>query len=123
MFDSLSYDTRIDHVVCKISHGALIIVKGSKMNRLYILDGSILIGHASVASVTSHNNSELWHLRLGHINERGLVKLSKQSLLGKNKFDKLEFCEHCILGKQHSVRFGSGMHYSSRPFEYVHSDH
>jgi len=43
-------------------------------------------------------------------------------LLGKDKLGKLEFCEHCILGKQHRVKFNSGMHHSSRPFEYVHSD-
>ena len=36
--------------------------------------------------------------------------------------DKVEFCDHCILGKQHKVKFGSGMHNSSKPFEYVHSD-
>ena len=28
MFDSLGYCTRIEHGVCKISHGALITVKG-----------------------------------------------------------------------------------------------
>jgi len=83
------------------------------MNGLYILDGSIVIGNASVASVVPHNNSELWHLRLGHVSERGLVELAKQGLLGKDKLDKLEFCEHCIRGKQHRVKFGSGMHHSS----------
>lgn len=51
MFDSLGYCTRIEHGVCKIEHDALITVKGSKMNGLYILDGSIVIGNASVASV------------------------------------------------------------------------
>jgi len=89
MFYSLGYCTRIEHGVCKISHGALITVKGSKMNGLYILDGSIVIGNASVASVVPHNNSELWHLRLGHVSERGLVELAKQGLLGKDKLDKL----------------------------------
>ena len=59
-------------------------------------------------------------MRLGHVSERGLVELAKQGLLGKEKLDKLEFCEHCILGKQHRVKFGSDMHSSSRPFEYVH---
>ena len=77
MFDSLGYCTRIEHGVCKISHGALITVKGYRMNGLYILDGSIVIGNASVANVASHNNSELWHLRLGHVSERGLVELAK----------------------------------------------
>jgi len=115
MFDSLGYCTRIEHDVCKLLC-ALIIVKGSKMNGLYILDGSIVIGHAFVASVASHNKSELWHLRLGHVNERGLVDLSKQGLLGNDKLDKLEFCDHCIQCKQHRVKFGSSMHYSSGPF-------
>ena len=97
-------------------------IESLEMNGLYILDGSIVIGNASVASVVPHNNSELWRLRLGHVSERGLVEQAKQGLLGKDKLDKLEFCEHCILGKQHRVKFGSGIHHSSRPFEYVHSD-
>jgi len=122
MFDSLGYCTRIEHGVCKKFHGALITVKESKMNGLYILDGFIVIGHSSVASVEPHNNSELWHLGLGHVSERGLVEQAKQGLIGKDKLDKVEFCEHCILGKQHKVKFGSGMNHSSRPFEYVHSD-
>jgi len=122
MFDSLGYCTRIEHEVCKISHGALITVKRSKMNGLYILDGYIVIGNASVASLVPHNNSALWHLRLGHVSEIGLVEVAKQGLLGKDKLDKLEFCEHRILGKQDRVKFGSGMHHFSRPFKYVHSD-
>jgi len=77
------------------------------MNDLYILDGSIVIGDASLAIIASHNNSELWHLRIGHVNERGLVELTKQGLLGKDKLDKLKFCDHCILGKQYRVKFGS----------------
>jgi len=120
MFDSLGYCIIIEHGVCKISHGALITVKRYKMIGLYILDDSMVIGNASMTSVTPHNNSELWHLRLGHVSERGLVELAKQVLLGKDKLDKLEFCEHCILDKQHRVKFCSGMHHSSRPFEYVH---
>ncbi|KEH40324.1 hypothetical protein MTR_1g027280 [Medicago truncatula] len=64
MFDSLDYCIRIEYGVYEISHGALITLKGSKMNGLYILDGSIVIGNVSAASVVPHNNSELWHLRL-----------------------------------------------------------
>jgi len=59
---------------------------------------------------------------IGHVSERGLVELAKQGLLGKDKLDKLEFCEHCILGKQHRVKFGNGMHHSSRPFKDVNLD-
>lgn len=35
--------------------------------------------------------------------------------------NKIESCDHCILGKQHSVEFESGVHKSSIPFEYAHS--
>ena len=48
IFDGLGYCTRIEHVVYKILHDALITFKGPKINSLYILDGSAIIGHAFV---------------------------------------------------------------------------
>ena len=120
MFDVLGYFTKIKHGMLKISSGSLILVKGTKMNGLYILDCSIVIALASMASQTPHDKIKLWHLRLGHVNERGLVELEKQNLLNGNKLDKLEYCDHCILSKSHRVKFGTSMHVSSRPFEYVH---
>ncbi|PNX68564.1 putative gag-pol polyprotein, partial [Trifolium pratense] len=58
----------------------------------------------------------------GHVSERGLVELAKQGLLGKEKLNKLDFCDNCTLGKQHKVKFGVRVHKSTRPFEYVRSD-
>ncbi|WJX64387.1 hypothetical protein P8452_49170 [Trifolium repens] len=116
------YSTRIERGVMRISHGALVIAKGSKMNGLYILEGSTVISNACVTSVENADITKLWHLRLGHVSERGLVELAKQGLLGKEKLNKLDFCDNCTLGKQHKVKFGVGVHKSSRPFEYVHSD-
>ena len=124
MFDDLGYSTRILNGVLKISNGSLIIAKGNKnkSNGLFILEGSTIVGHASVASNTLIDKTKLWHLRLGHVSERGLHELEKQNLLGGDKLDKLEFCDHCVLGKSHRISFGTGIHVSSRPFEYVHSD-
>jgi len=122
MFDGLGYCTRIERGMMRISHGALVIAKGSKIHGLYILEGSIVIDHASVASVDTLDIIKLWHLRLGHVSERGLVELAKQGLLGNEILNKLDFCDNCTLGKQHKVKFGVGVHKSSRPFEYVHSD-
>ncbi|WJX42094.1 hypothetical protein P8452_29365 [Trifolium repens] len=116
------YCTRIERGVMRISHGALVIAKGSKINGLYILDGSTVISNALAVSVETEDITKLWHLRLGHVSERGLVELAKQGLLGKEKLNKLDFCDNCTLGKQHKVKFGVGVHKSSRPFEYVHSD-
>ena len=39
-----------------------------------------------------------------------------------DKLHKLEFCDQCVLGKSHRVKFGTGMHTSTRPFEYAHAD-
>ncbi|CAJ2637310.1 unnamed protein product [Trifolium pratense] len=122
MFDNLGYCTRIERGVMRISNGALVIAKGSKMNGLYILEGSTVISNALVTSVENADITKLWHLRLGHVSERGLVELAKQGLLGKEKLNKLDFCDNCTLGKQHKVKFGVGVHKSTRPFEYVHSD-
>ena len=124
MFDDLGYSTRILNGVLKISNGSLVIAKGNKnkSNGLFILEGSTIVGHASVASNTLIDKTKLWHLRLGHVSERGLHELEKQNLLGGDKLDKLEFCDHCVLGKSHRITFGTGIHVSSRLFEYVHSD-
>nr|KYP49222.1 hypothetical protein KK1_029061 [Cajanus cajan] len=104
----------------KISNGALIVSKGTKSNGMYILDGYIVTAQASIMSQTLYDKTKLWHLRLGHVSEKGLVKLGKQNLLNGDILDKLDFCDHCILGKSLKVKFETSMYVSSRPFEYVH---
>jgi hypothetical protein len=59
MFDGLGYCTRIERGVMRISHGALVIAKGSKINGLYILDGSTVISNALVASVETADITKL----------------------------------------------------------------
>ena len=97
------------------------VAKGRRRNGLYILEGSTVIGHVSVASGTE-NTARLWHLRMGHISEKGLEELEKQNLLLGDKLQKLDFCDHCVLGKSHRIPFGKGKHSTERPFEYVHAD-
>lgn len=99
MFDDLYYCSRIECGALKIAHGALIVANGSEMCGLYILDGSIIISHASVASQHLLDKSKLWHFTLEYAAERGLVELSKYGLIGSEKLNKLEFCDNCILGK------------------------
>ncbi|XP_027355307.1 uncharacterized protein LOC113865129 [Abrus precatorius] len=124
MFDDLGYSTKTQHGVLKISKGSLVIVKGNKdkNNCLFILDYFVVTAHVSLASNTLFDKTKLWHLRLGHVSENDLVELEKQNLLNGDKLDKLDFCDHCVLEKSQMVRFGTGTHVSTRPFEYVHSD-
>lgn len=64
----------------------------------------------------------MWHHRLAHISERGLEELHKQGLIGTGSFEKLEFCEHCLFGKQKKVKFSHGSHTTKAIVDYVHSD-
>lgn len=57
--------------VCK---GSNVVLKGVKRGTLYLLQGSTLSGLAAVASSEVHedNMTKLWHMRLGHMSERGM---------------------------------------------------
>ncbi|WVZ05356.1 hypothetical protein V8G54_018702 [Vigna mungo] len=120
-FDLGGYTTKVEDGVMRVCSGDSVVAKGRRRNDLYILEGSTVIGHVSVASGTE-NTARLWHLRMGHISEKGLEELEKQDLLLGDKLQKLDFCDHCVLGKSHRIPFGRGKHSTERPFEYVHAD-
>jgi hypothetical protein len=90
--------------------------------KLYILRGSTLSG--IVAAVTSNEPSKtnLWHARLGHMSKHGMAELIKRDLLVGCNMSKLEFCEHCIIGKHKRVKFNTSVHTTKGILEYVHAD-
>ena len=61
-------------------------------------------------------------MRLGHMSENVMEKVSKKGLLDGHKTSKLQFCEHCVFGKQKRVRFSLGNHKSKGPLDYLHSN-
>ena len=64
----------------------------------------------------------MWHMRLGHISERGLQELSKKKLLGGDKLEPLGFCEQCAYGKAKRIKFETGIHQTKEIMDYIHSD-
>ncbi|CAL8990667.1 unnamed protein product, partial [Prunus brigantina] len=87
--------------------------------------GSTVTGGAAVteaADADSTDTTRLWHMRLGHAGEKALQGLVKQGLLKGAKACKLEFCEHCVLGKQTRVKFGTAIHHTKDILDYVHTD-
>jgi hypothetical protein len=48
---------------------------------------------------------ELWNHRLGQMSEKGMQILHKRNLFPDLKQIDLDFCEHCVYGKQKRVRF------------------
>ena len=61
-------------------------------------------------------------MRLGHMSEKGMTILSKKGCLGSAGTGKLEFCEHCVLGKQKKVSFSTAKHRTQGIVDYIHSD-
>nr|KYP56816.1 Retrovirus-related Pol polyprotein from transposon TNT 1-94 [Cajanus cajan] len=98
------------------SKGSLVVMKGKLQHGIYVMLGNSFQGTVFIShSLEQHvDNTELWHHRLGHMSERGLVVLSKQGLLGGAMTGKLKFCESC--------KFSHSKHTSIEILQYVHSD-
>ena len=79
-----------------------------------------MIGSSSLVVGSLINNTMLWHKRLGHVSEKGLLELSKQGLLGKEKLEDLEFHETCVYGQSSRVKFGMGIHRTKGTLDYIH---
>jgi 5'-3' exoribonuclease 2 len=86
-----------------------------------LLQGSTVTGSAAVAS-SSKDNTKLWHLRLGHMSEKGIQILKKKGYLDNHCTGKVDFCEHCIFGKQRKVSFSKAIHRTKGTLDYIHSD-
>lgn len=61
-------------------------------------------------------------MRLGHAGEKAMQGLLKQNLLKGAKTCKMDFFEHCVLGKQTRVKFGTAIHQTKGTLDYIHSD-
>ncbi|KAL4385189.1 hypothetical protein GQ457_15G016970 [Hibiscus cannabinus] len=111
-----------DRETIRIVKGALVVMKGKiTAGNIYKLLGSTIVGGAN--SVEScDDDSKLWHMRLGHLSESGMVALHKRNLLHGVKSCKLDFCKFCVLGKQTKVSFMTGKHKTEGILDYVHSD-
>ena len=108
----------------KVFRGALVVIKGKLINGLYHLQGSTILGSANVSSTVDSDadSTQLLYMRLGHMSERGLTELSKRGLLCGQKKGKLDFCEHCVYGKQCRVKFSTAVHRTKGTVDYIHSN-
>nr|GEU55404.1 retrotransposon protein, putative, Ty1-copia subclass [Tanacetum cinerariifolium] len=107
--------------VMKIFKGALVLMKVIQLGSLYVLQGTAVYGTAGVAtSKASRDDSKLWHYRLGHMGEKGIQNLAKKGLIKVSC--NLEFCEHCVFGKQKRVSFSPGIHRTRDALDYIHFD-
>lgn len=90
-----------------VSKGNNVFLVGNKRNSLYVFNSHvyvndvIIFGYANAACTSKTNLSNVRHLRLAHMSEKGMQLLSKQGLLLCAPVNSLGFCEPCVLSKQH----------------------
>ncbi|KAL1208699.1 Retrovirus-related Pol polyprotein from transposon TNT 1-94 [Cardamine amara subsp. amara] len=124
LLDSRGFQYSGGDGVLKVYQGSDVILKGFMRGTLYILQGSTVSGSVNVASAEIHKEdmTKLWHMRLGHMSERGMQILSKENLLCGHEVKSLEFCEHCVFGKLHRSKFSKAAHITKGTLYYIHSD-
>ena len=92
----------------KLTRGSMVIAKGKKSSSLYLMQARVI--DSSINAVDDDSTVELWHNRLGHMSEKGLMILAKKNLLSGMKKGSLKKCAHCLAGKQTRVAFKTLRH-------------
>ena len=124
-FDNLGCKVEIQNKILKIIKGALVLMKGEMVAaNLYQLKGEIVEeAEAFVASHSpSHRVAVTWHQKLGHMSEQGMKILVERKLIPGLTKVSLPFCEHCVISKQHRLKFKTSNSRSVSVLELVHSD-
>nr|GEW57612.1 hypothetical protein [Tanacetum cinerariifolium] len=78
------------------------------------------------SELATHDESMLWHRRLGHINFKNINKLVKNNLvrgLPSKRFENNQTCVACLKGKRHKVSFKSKLqNFISQPLFMLYID-
>ena len=84
------------------------IGKGKKCSSLYLMQAKVI--DSNINAVDDDSTVELWHNRLGHTSEKGLMILAKKNLLFGMKKGSLKRCAHCLVRKKTKVVFKTHHH-------------
>jgi hypothetical protein len=80
----------------------MVIEKENKVGTLYLCTANT---DSSISLASTGVDTTLWHHRPGHVSEKGMQILHKKKMLPDLKQIDLDFCEHCVYGKQKRVKF------------------
>ena len=120
--DINGYSYKASGGVMTVVRGCMVVINGLIENGLHVLQGSTTIGMVTIVQEKLELNFLKWHRRLAHVSERGLMELQMQGLLDGDKLGKLEFCEHCILGKAIGLKFSRPVHTTTSILNYIYSN-
>jgi hypothetical protein len=101
-----------------VSKGARILAHGYKTGILYMTTNN----RDTIAIADKGADSKLWHLRLGHMSEKGMKVLLSKGKLSELKSVESDLCEGCILGKQKKMSFAKVGASKPKNLELVHTN-
>ena len=99
----------------KLTRGSMVVAKGKKCSSLYLMQARVI--DSSINAMGDDSTVELWHNRLGHMSEKGLMILAKKNLISGMKKGSLKMCADCLVGKQTKVAFKT--HHHTRKARYA----
>ena len=73
--EAKGYKVTIENGTMKFTHGAMVILQGVQRHNLYYLKGST--SDEVNTSMALNDTTELWHVRLGHAEEKSLQTLMR----------------------------------------------
>ena len=104
----------------KVTKGFMTVLKAEYRVNLYKVIRSVTIDDAFVS--TKKDTTRLWHMRLGHMSERGLRALHNKGVLPDIKHYKLNLCKFCIMRRQSRLTFTISVHKTKGLLDLVHTD-
>ena len=121
--DSHGYKTHVENGIIKIVKGAIVLMKEEKIGaNLFMLKGETLQEADACVASNGEESTMMWHLKLGYMSEQGLKILFERKLLLGLKSVSLPFCEHCVISKQHRLKFSRSIARSKCILHLIHSD-
>lgn len=88
MLEKARYNIKTESEILKVNKESLTIIKRVIKNGLYLLVGRTVMGEVSFIQDQNLDKVKMWHLRLGHIGQKGLDELEKQGLLEMDNLEK-----------------------------------
>lgn len=118
------YSVVFDNGVCSIhdkKSGGLVVSIPMAQNKMFPLNVSNV---QNCALVAKFDDTKLWHLRYGHLNEKCLKLLTRKNMVvGLPNLGDLPFCEGCVYGKHSRNSFPVNNSYrASGCLDIVHAD-
>lgn len=120
VIDHIGFSIKLEFGRLLITNGSRIVMKGTKRNEVYVLDGEAITSLSSVSVGFGKDRTKLWHLRLRHMSVKDLMDLQKQWVLGDENISNLDFCEDCVFGKSTRNRFKISSDTTNGILEYIH---